>query len=912
MATLPTIVAATPLDADDGNYLVFSTGSTEELTREIGNTPEDFASMDTLTFTVVERDKSAAGDDTYTLEIRIMTADGTRVLAANSGSGDRQLVVSHPANARHTSDVSRNGTFNFVGTTRTKEDWDGAHVDLRQVYSQNMANDQNGFDVDYVEFNGTYTSAGATFTGSGASTLAGATSAGSGTQTISGTGASTLADVTSDGSGTVVSPISGSGASTLDDVTSAGAGAQTISGAGASTLADVTSEGSGTSVLTITGTGASTLDGATSAGSGTQTISGTGASTLAGATSAGAGTQALSGTGALTLDDVTSAGSGTTSETFTGTGASTLAGATSSGTGTQAISGTGASTLADVTSEGSGTAVETFTGTGASTLAGATSAGTGTQALSGTGASTLANVTSAGTGTGGATGEAPQIRLLSTNIEPSTGSITVNTGDLADGETAIALILGDDSSGTTPASLASIQPPDGTWTEREAWDNLDQFWPGKIFTKPISGTPPASYTFDRDGQFGLGALFAVSGDHTFDGSDVGSSAGSTSVTAPAVTITADGVALRIWLLRPNGTTGRSLTEPAGLEAVLINDLNDADFTIHSAGWDLTTATSTGTSVATASHTEPWYAQTVAFTDDSGGVATVTGTGASTLAGVTSAGSGTVADPVTGTGASTLDDATSAGAGTQTISGTGASTLAGASSTGVGTQAISGTGASTLDDVTSAGAGTASDERTGTGASTLDDVTSSGAGTQTISGTGASTLDDVTSEGTGGGGEPVVGSGASTLEGVTSAGSGAQELSGAGASTLDDVTCAGAGIVANPVTGTGASVLAGVISVGVGGLGRWHFTPPTRAGHDMTHDPEWTPFHPRVLGFFGRLGGAPAGVNVWRDASGAWHEGTLSNEDMTTAQAVYLGGRTHNVGFEEAEALEAAGYEVTPI
>lgn len=113
---------------------------------------------------------------------------------------------------------------------------------------------------------------------------------------------------------------------------------------------------------------------------------------------------------------------------------------------------------------------------------------------------------------------------------------------------------------------------------------------------------------------------------------------------------------------------------------------------------------------------------------------ITGTGSSTLDGVTSAGSGTFTPAaITGTGASTLDGVTSAGAGTYTpaaITGAGASTLDGVTSAGSGTFAppgITGAGASTLDGVTSVGSGTFTDPITGTGASTLAGVTSVGVG-----------------------------------------------------------------------------------------------------------------------------------------------------------------------------------------
>ncbi len=183
--------------------------------------------------------------------------------------------------------------------------------------------------------------------GSGASTLADASSSGAGTfdvPTFTATGASTLADATSAGAGAHIGPIAGFGSSTLGDVTSAGSGAYTppdITGTGSSTLDDVTSAGAGTSTLpSSSGTGSSTLDAVTSAGSGAYTppdISGTGASSLADATSTGSGTytaQPVSASGSSTLADVTSVGVGSYSATaITGTGSITLADITSNGLG---------------------------------------------------------------------------------------------------------------------------------------------------------------------------------------------------------------------------------------------------------------------------------------------------------------------------------------------------------------------------------------------------------------------------------------------------------------------------------------------------------------------------------------------------------------------------------------------------
>lgn len=160
---------------------------------------------------------------------------------------------------------------------------------------------------------------------------------------------------------------------------------------------------------------------------------------------------------------------------------------------------------------------------------------------------------------------------------------------------------------------------------------------------------------------------------------------------------------------------------------------------------------------------------------------ISGAGSSTLADVTSAGSGTYTpSAITGTGASTFEDVTSAGTGVYTPA------------------AIIGTGSSSLEPVTSLGTGTFTPPGiTGTGSSTLDDVVSAGTGTATppqFTGTGSSTLDDVSSAGVGVYGS-VVGSGASALEPVVSVGTGTftpAPTTGSGASTLDDVISDGTG------------------------------------------------------------------------------------------------------------------------
>jgi len=199
--------------------------------------------------------------------------------------------------------------------------------------------------IDYVTLEIDYTAPAPT--GTLATTLAGATLAASGTETIPGTASSTL-----------------SGAEL------AASGTETVTGTLASSLAGATLDATGSvGDSGVTGTLATTLSGATLTASGTETISGTAASTMAGATLTASGTETLSGTLTTTLGGATLTASGM--EMITGTLATSLAGATLvASDGGAGATGTLATTLTGVTLTASGT--ETITGTLTVTMAGAT------------------------------------------------------------------------------------------------------------------------------------------------------------------------------------------------------------------------------------------------------------------------------------------------------------------------------------------------------------------------------------------------------------------------------------------------------------------------------------------------------------------------------------------------------------
>jgi hypothetical protein len=141
---------------------------------------------------------------------------------------------------------------------------------------------------------------------------------------------------------------------------------------------------------------------------------------------------------------------------------------------------------------------------------------------------------------------------------------------------------------------------------------------------------------------------------------------------------------------------------------------------------------------------PWGAPSLVAPDAAAAPAELTG--ATTFAGMTSAGTATV--DVVGTGATTFAGMTSAGTGTVDIAGTGATTFAGMTSAATATGDIAGTGATTFAGMTSAGTGTV--DIAGTGATTFAGMTSQGefvVGASPAELTGATTFEGMTSSGT---------------------------------------------------------------------------------------------------------------------------------------------------------------------
>jgi hypothetical protein len=158
MATLTPINAAFPLDDSDNVYLSFTTDTTQVLSRALDNVDEHFLTMDSLSWTV-EYSQEFRVDDTLDLRIRIV--NGATILAAATAGGNFQTVA---ANVTNTADETAGPTpFAYVNTTADKATWNGASVELEQVFTATMMADGCRIRVDWVEFTGEFTPSVQTF-----------------------------------------------------------------------------------------------------------------------------------------------------------------------------------------------------------------------------------------------------------------------------------------------------------------------------------------------------------------------------------------------------------------------------------------------------------------------------------------------------------------------------------------------------------------------------------------------------------------------------------------------------------------------------------------------------------------------------------------------------------------------------
>lgn len=154
MATLTTLNAASPLDASDNTYLTFTANATEILTRAMDTIADgDFVTMDSLSIDVEYSLTAAGDDDIQQLLVRIM--NGTTVLAAADSGGTFMEI---DANVTNTTDTNSGAiSFPYVNTTANKTTWDGASVEIEQIYTKNKGNDGVAIQVDHVIIDGTYT-----------------------------------------------------------------------------------------------------------------------------------------------------------------------------------------------------------------------------------------------------------------------------------------------------------------------------------------------------------------------------------------------------------------------------------------------------------------------------------------------------------------------------------------------------------------------------------------------------------------------------------------------------------------------------------------------------------------------------------------------------------------------------------
>lgn len=156
MATksLPAKYGAFPIDsASPGTSSSFVGSGDLTRTYALDDMPSDFNNMlATLEWRVNWETRNFV-DDSATLGVRIMSSGGSTLAGASSGGAFQVMTASVSTNTTGTD----SGSFTYVDTTASKADWDGASIEIQQVYSQNMGSDGGGFDVDYF-FIGGFTS----------------------------------------------------------------------------------------------------------------------------------------------------------------------------------------------------------------------------------------------------------------------------------------------------------------------------------------------------------------------------------------------------------------------------------------------------------------------------------------------------------------------------------------------------------------------------------------------------------------------------------------------------------------------------------------------------------------------------------------------------------------------------------
>lgn len=194
--------------------------------------------------------------------------------------------------------------------------------------------------------------------------------------------------------------------------------------------------------------------------------------------------------------------------------------------------------------------------------------------------------------------------------------VTVSTGDIADGELYVAVMTFDAD------AAADEAPPDGTWT-KQVTNDVPTTFSGHIWTKLAGSSEPATLTFLGDTgaaariSLALLAVSATAGTPTVDtaGGNGGANSG-TSLEHPSVAVANNGsLLLSSYGLR--GSTGDTVTPPAGQTAVASNvDHLGIVLTVASEQVD---SGATGTRAATGSASARWWATGLAIFEASAGV-----------------------------------------------------------------------------------------------------------------------------------------------------------------------------------------------------------------------------------------------------------------------------------------------------
>ena len=199
MVSLGTITGASPLNADDTTYLTSNDQpANQTATNALNNMPSDFATMNSLSYSIIARlrDAPPSGPDTYTLEWAIVNASQTQVLAGASATYATRFQGPTTITTNSDQTIGSPTAFSYVDQTANKTAWDGALIEFRfNTSSQNMGPDANAIQVDYFQITGDYDAAApsvtATPSGTGTPAFSRKLTAGR-ALSVSGTGTSSL------------------------------------------------------------------------------------------------------------------------------------------------------------------------------------------------------------------------------------------------------------------------------------------------------------------------------------------------------------------------------------------------------------------------------------------------------------------------------------------------------------------------------------------------------------------------------------------------------------------------------------------------------------------------------------------------------------------------------------------------